>query len=69
MKGVRLLAKKGLNKEQIRRNPGERERGGHGHRGRARPGGQEARSISDSGGAAYKGLSNKAIRLYQPTGS
>ena len=41
VKGVRLLAKKGLNKEQIRRNPGERGRpGGRGGRARAgAPGG------------------------------
>ena len=38
MKGVRLLAKKGLNKEQIRRNPGERGRpGARGGRARAGP--------------------------------
>ena len=37
MKGIRLMAKKGLNKEQIRRNPGER--GGGGPRGRSRGGG------------------------------
>ena len=38
MKGVRLLAKKGLNKEQIRRNPGERGwPGGRGGRARAGP--------------------------------
>ena len=50
VKGVRLLAKKGLNKEQIRRNPGERERGGHGHRGRARPGGQGGFRERERGG-------------------
>ena len=37
VKGIRLMAKKGLNKEQIRRNPGER--GGGGGRGRSRGGG------------------------------
>ena len=38
MKGIRLMAKKGLNKEQIRRNPGERGRpGARGGRARAGP--------------------------------